>query len=139
MSTHIHTTQVSDDQAAAPVQRAYRLLYYGFTILPLVFGLDKFTHYLVDWNMYLSPALARFFPGDPDQLLKIIGLVEVALGVLVAVKPKAGGYGVAAFFLSAVANLLSIPAHYDTAIADFGLALAALALARLAETQERLS
>ena len=38
---------------------------------------------------------------------------------------------VAAWLCGIIANLLLIPAHYDIALRDFGLALGALALARL--------
>lgn len=46
--------------------------------------------------------------------------------------PRVGGYVVAAWLLTIVANLLIKAEYYDVALRDFGLALGALSLARLA-------
>ncbi len=43
-----------------------------------------------------------------------------------------GGYVVAAWLAGIIGNLLLIPGYYDVALRDFGLMVAALALARLA-------
>jgi len=50
----------------------------------------------------------------------------------VAVRPAIGGYVVAAWLLGIIVNLVSIGDYYDIALRDFGLLIAALALARLA-------
>jgi hypothetical protein len=50
----------------------------------------------------------------------------------VAVRPAIGAYVVAAWLLGIIVNLLSIGDYYDIALRDFGLLVAALALARLA-------
>ena len=44
-------------EAASPARQAYRILHLGFTVLPIVAGLDKFFNLLVDWNQYLSPLM----------------------------------------------------------------------------------
>jgi hypothetical protein len=62
----------------------------------------------------------------------VVGVVEIVAGVLVAVRPQLGGYVVAAWLAGIIMNLLLIPGFYDVALRDFGLLLAALALARLA-------
>ena len=62
----------------------------------------------------------------------IVGVVEIAAGILVAVRPMIGGYVVAAWLAGIIVNLLLIPGFYDVALRDFGLLLGALALARLA-------
>jgi hypothetical protein len=61
-----------------------------------------------------------------------VGVVEILAGLLVAVRPDVGGYVVAAWLAGIIGNLLLIPDFYDIALRDFGLLLAALALARLA-------
>jgi hypothetical protein len=43
-------------------------------------------------------------------------------------------YVVSAWLLLIIVNLLLIPGYFDVALRDFGLALGALALARLSET-----
>jgi hypothetical protein len=66
----------------------------------------------------------------------IVGTIEMAAAALVAVKPRFGGYVVAAWLWGIILNLLLIPAYYDIALRDFGLSLGALALGRLSEQFE---
>jgi len=47
-----------------PAYHAYQLLYLGFIVAPLVAGLDKFTHFLTDWDMYLAPVVAGLLRVD---------------------------------------------------------------------------
>jgi hypothetical protein len=62
----------------------------------------------------------------------IVGGIEIAAGVLVAVRPRIGGYVVAAWLAGIIVNLLLIGDYFDVALRDFGLLIGALALARLA-------
>jgi hypothetical protein len=52
--------------------------------------------------------------------------------VVVALRPRFGGWLVAAWLLGIIVNLLTIPGFYDVALRDFGLLVGAVALARLA-------
>ena len=63
----------------------------------------------------------------------LVGIVEMAAAVLVALRPRIGAYVVATWLLGIIVNLLLIPWYFDVALRDFGLALAALAFARLSE------
>jgi hypothetical protein len=101
-------------------------------VAPIVFGLDKFTDLLTDWSQYLAPTLDDLVPGTAHQAMLIVGVVEVAAGLLVAARPRIGGYVVAAWLSGIIINLLLIPDFYDIALRDVGLLLAALALARIA-------
>ena len=65
----------------------------------------------------------------------IVGVIEIAAGVLVAVAPRIGAYVVALWLAGIIVNLLTLPGFYDVALRDFGLLIGALALARLAEAQ----
>jgi hypothetical protein len=62
----------------------------------------------------------------------VIGVVEIVAGLLVAIRPQIGGYVVAAWLAGIIVNLLILPGYYDVVLRDFGLLVAALALARLA-------
>ncbi len=64
----------------------------------------------------------------------IVGVVEIAAGILVAVRPAVGGYVVAAWLFGIIVNLVSTGEYYDIALRDVGLLLAALSLARLASS-----
>ena len=118
----------SDRQAVAQ----FSLLRAAFTVAPIVFGLDKFFNLLTDWPGYLAPWIDSLVPGTAQQAMYVVGVVEIAAGILVAIRPLIGGYVVAAWLAGIIVNLLLIPGFYDVALRDFGLLLAALALARLA-------
>jgi hypothetical protein len=86
----------------------------------------------VNWSIYMAPWANDIIPGSADQFMYVVGIVEIAAGVLVALRPSIGGYVVAAWLAGIITNLLSIPGYYDIALRDFGLLLGALTLARLA-------
>lgn len=99
---------------------------------PILFGLDKFSHLLVNWDRYLAPRLDNLLPGTAHQAMYAVGAIEIVAGLVVALRPRLGGYLVAAWLAGIIVNLLLIPGFYDIALRDFGLLLAALTLARLA-------
>lgn len=115
-----------------PSYHAYRILQFGFVAAPLIAGIDKFFHALVNWDLYLAPQIARLSPVGGHGLMLGVGAVEIAAGVLVAVAPRLGGLVVAVWLWGIIGNLLLIPGYYDVALRDFGLSLGALALSRLA-------
>jgi hypothetical protein len=115
-----------------PAYQAFLVLRTAFVVAPILFGLDKFTNLLTDWTTYLAPAVDRLVPGAATSAMLAVGVVEIVAGLVVAVRPKVGGYLVAAWLAGVITNLLLLGDHYDVALRDFGLLLAALALARLA-------
>ena len=121
---------------ADPRYQAFMLLRVGFTIAPIVFGLDKFWNQLVHWPKYLAPWVNQLMPGTGQDFMYVVGVVEIVAGIVVALKPRYGAYLVAAWLAGIVVNLLSYPGWYDVALRDFGLMLAALTLARLASVYE---
>lgn len=123
-------------ETSDPALQAFRILHFGFVVLPTVAGLDKFFHMLVNWNVYLAPQIARLSPIPVRTLFMIAGVIEIAVGLLVALKPKIGGYVVGVWMLAIVAEL-AVAGYYDIALRDVGLALAAFALARLATAYDR--
>jgi hypothetical protein len=66
-----------------------------------------------------------------------VGVIEIIAGLGVFFKPRVFAYVVSAWLLLIVVNLLMIPGYYDVALRDFGLALGALALARLSVKFDR--
>jgi hypothetical protein len=115
-----------------PAYQAFWLLRIGFIVAPIVFGLDKFFDVLVNWERYLAPEINDLIPGNAHQAMLAIGVIEIVAGLVVAVRPRFGGYLVAAWLAGIIVNLLLIGDYYDVALRDFGLLLAALTLARLA-------
>jgi hypothetical protein len=115
-----------------PAYQAYLALRIGFVAAPILFGLDKFTNLLTDWTTYLAPGIDRLVPGSAAGAMLAVGVIEIVAGLVVAVRPKLGGYLVAAWLAGIITNLLLLGDHDDVALRDVGLLLAALALARLA-------
>jgi uncharacterized membrane protein YphA (DoxX/SURF4 family) len=118
-----------------PAYHAYLLLRVGFTLAPILFGLDKFFNWMVDWTNYLAPWVNDIVPGSGQDFMYFVGAVEIAAGILVALAPRIGAYVVAAWLAGIVVNLLTVdpPTYYDIALRDFALLLAALTLGRLAQ------
>ena len=115
-----------------PAYAAFLLLRIGFTVLPVVFGVDKFTNILAKWDVYLAPWIVGMSPISAHQVMLVVGVIEIAAGIAVAIKPRYAAYIVAAWLAGIVVNLLSYPGFYDVALRDVGLLLAALTLGGLA-------
>src|SRR5437763_11640439 len=88
------TTDVAAD-ISNPVFQAFWLLRIGFTVAPILFGLDKFLNWLVDWRIYLAPQFNDLIPGNAHQAMLAVGVIEIVAGVAVALKPRFGSYLVA--------------------------------------------
>jgi uncharacterized membrane protein YphA (DoxX/SURF4 family) len=129
------TTMTERGRHRNPAYQAYLLLRVGFTVAPILFGLDKFFNWAVDWTNYLAPWVNDIVPGSGQDFMYFVGAVEIAAGILVAVAPRLGAYVVAAWLAGIVVNLLTVdpPTYYDIALRDFALMLAALTLGRLAQ------
>lgn len=120
-----------------PRYQAFMLLRIGFTALPIVMGIDKFFNGLTQWTQYLADWINNIVPGTAEQLMYVVGGVEIAAGLLVALRPRIGAYVVAAWLAGIVINLVSYGEWYDIAVRDFGLMLGALTLGRLASVYDR--
>ena len=134
MSTVISTppTRLRAIAQADPADQAFVLLRTAFTLAPILVGLDKFFGVLTDWTRYLAPWIDDLVPGSATAAMHGVGVVEIAAGVLVAVRPRWGAYVVAAWLAGIIVNLVTYPGFYDVAVRDFGLLVSALALGRLA-------
>jgi uncharacterized membrane protein YphA (DoxX/SURF4 family) len=126
------TARSSDVGAAA--HQAFWLLRITFTIAPILFGVDKFTDWSVHWPDYLAGWVNDLVPGSGQELMYLVGGIEILAGLLVAFAPRIGAFVVAVWLFGIVINLLTYgaPQHYDIALRDFGLMLAALTFGRLA-------
>jgi hypothetical protein len=136
-ATRITSQATADADVSRPAYQAYQILRLGFTVAPIVAGLDKFLNLLVNWEQYLPPLANKLVGGHGHELMLVVGIIEIIAGLGVAFMPRVFAYVVSAWLLLIVANLLMIPGYYDVALRDFGLALAALALARLSREFDR--
>jgi uncharacterized membrane protein YphA (DoxX/SURF4 family) len=123
---------IADRVRTDPAYQAFLLLRILFTAAPILFGLDKFFDAMVDWEQYLAPWINDIVPGSASTATHLVGVVEIAAGLLVALKPRYGAYVVAAWLGGIIVNLLTLSGYYDVALRDFGLLVSAVALGRLA-------
>ena len=116
-----------------PAAQAFMLLRIGFTVAPILFGLDKFAEVMIsDWPKYLATEFNDIIPGSAQDAMYIVGGVEIAAGLVVLFSPRFGGLLVAGWLAGIIVSLLLVGGYGDIALRDFGLLLAALTLARLA-------
>jgi uncharacterized membrane protein YphA (DoxX/SURF4 family) len=127
-------TIVRDSRLKSPAYQGYMLLRTGFVVAPILFGLDKFFNFMVDWPTYLAPWIDDLIPGTAQQFMYAVGGIEILAGLLVAFSPRWGSLVVAGWLGGIIVNLLTFnpPRYYDIALRDFGLFLGALTLNRLA-------
>src|SRR3954447_9950425 len=129
--------QASERSWSDPRFQAFAILWLGFSLAPVLFGLDKFFDVLVDWPKYLAPWVNDIAPGSASDFMHFVGVVEIVAGLAVLLKPRFGAYLVAAWLGGIIVNLLLLGNYYDVALRDFGLFLGALTLARLAVVFDR--
>jgi hypothetical protein len=121
-----------------PAAQAFALLRVAFTVAPILFGLDKFAEVMIgDWTKYLAPEFNDLIPGSAQDAMYLVGGVEIAAGLVVALAPRFGGLLVAAWLGGIIVSLLLAGGYADIALRDFGLLVGALALARLASAYSR--
>jgi hypothetical protein len=116
-----------------PAYQAYQALHLGLTVAPILAGIDKFFHLLCNWDQYLAPWMANLSPIGGHNLMLVVGVVEIAAGILVAIKPRLGAPVVGAWLCLIILNLITMASYLDVALRDLGLALAAFALWRLSQ------
>ena len=117
------------ETSGGPALAAYRLLRVAFVVAPIVLGADKFFNYLTQWPKFLAPIVANRVP--PETFMRVVGVIEIAAGILVLLKPRIGAWVVAAWLFAIIVDLLMIPGYYDIVVRDVGLMLGAVALAKL--------
>src|ERR1700752_601654 len=137
INSSVDMSSVDTQSVSSPSYQAFQILRTGFTVAPIVAGLDKFLHLLVNWDQYLPAFVHNLTGGHGHQLMLAVGVIEIVAGLGVAFKPRLFAYVVSAWLLLIVVNLLMIPGYFDVALRDFGLSLGALALARLSSEFDR--
>ncbi len=129
-----------EDRLRDPAYQAFLILRTAFVAAPVLFGIDKYFNWMTYWPKYLWIGFPHWLGVSPQQFMDAVGAVEILAGVLVLVIPRLAPYVVAAWLGGIVTNLIvksiAVGGHtnvyWDIALRDFGLMLAALALARLA-------
>lgn len=132
------STGGATDRTTSHAYQAYQILHLAFIVAPIVAGLDKYLHFLrTDWHQYLAPRVSQILGRHDQHFMFVVGAIEILAGLLVAIKPRIGGYIVTVWLWGIVVNLLMIPGYYDVVLRDLCLSLGALALARLSHEFSR--
>ena len=136
-TTMDNAASITSTDASSPAYQAYQILHFGFTVAPILAGLDKFLHLLTNWDQYLAPSVNRMLGGNGHVFMQAVGGIEIVAGIGVFIKPKIFGYVVGLWLLGIIFNLLLIPGYFDIALRDLGLSLGAFALARLSVVYDK--
>jgi hypothetical protein len=119
-----------------PAFLAFQVLRFIFTVAPIVAGLDKFFHFLVNWDQYLAPQAQNVLGTSSHGFMLVVGVIEIIAGIGVALKPKFFGFVVSAWMLAIAANLVIGGRYLDVALRDLGLCFGAFALGCLGRQYE---
>jgi hypothetical protein len=124
------TTAAPQTTLVTESKRAYQILHLGYTVAPILFGLDKFFNVLTDWVEFLPTFVTDAVDGS--VVMGIVGVIEIVAGIGVWLRPKIFAPVVAAWLGLIIITLILAGGFWDIALRDFGLLLGALALWRLA-------
>lgn len=124
------TTTQTTAQQTSPSRTAYEILRLGFTVAPILFGLDKFFNLMTDWPEFLPEFVTSVASGT--VVMAIVGVVEIAAGIGVWLRPRIFAWVVAGWLAVIIITLAIAGGFWDIALRDFGLLLGAVALGQLA-------
>ena len=119
------------DTAIQQAHSAQKILKFTYGIVPIVAGLDKFTNLLTNWEDYLSEPVLSILPFSAGTFMVIVGIIEIAAGVLVLLRPRIGAYVVMAWLIAIALTLVLGGKYFDVAVRDLVMAVGAFVLAKL--------
>ena len=119
------------------LETPFRILHVTLGLTATLAGLDKFFNLLADWGSYVSPTAAALLPVSVQTFMGAVGLIEIAVGVaILGLAPRLGAYVASAWLLLVAANLV-LGGHFDVAVRDVVMSVAAFTLARGLEVLAR--
>lgn len=119
------------------LNHAWWTLRIGLGLVPIVGGLDKFFDLLTNWEMYLNPLVPRILHISGPSVMHIVGVVEIAAGILMLTRfTRYAAYIVMVWLWAIALNLITQGQFLDLAVRDILISLGAFALAKLTEVRE---
>lgn len=119
---------------------AWWALRIGLGLGPFLAGLDKFFNLLANWGMYLSPSMEKLLPVSGPTFMKIVGVIEMIVGLMILTRwTRIGAYVAMGWLVAIAINLVTTGMFFDLAVRDLEIAIGAYALARLTELRETAS
>jgi uncharacterized membrane protein YphA (DoxX/SURF4 family) len=117
-------------------RRILDILRFTLGATAFVAGADKFTDLLTDLEQYLAPLAVRNMPMDSRDFMRLVGVIEMAVGALIlSGRTRVGGYIASVWLLAISANLVATGEYFDIAARDVNMAAAAFALAELSRNR----
>ena len=109
----------------------------GLGLGPFLAGLDKFFNLLAQWDMYLSPAVTKLLPVSGTTFMRVVGVIEMIVGLAILTRwTRIGAYVAMVWLVLIAINLVTTGNFFDLAVRDLEIAIGAYALARLTEVRE---
>lgn|SRR5690554_4076241 len=106
-------------------------LWLTYAIVPLAAGADKFFNLLVDWPKYIAPAFEGLIPLSGETFMMVVGVIEIAVGVVALTRFRRLAAYVASVWLVLIAVNLLAAGYYDIAVRDLAMAVGAFTLGQL--------
>ena len=120
------------------VNSAQRLLRITFGLVPVAAGLDKFFNLLTVWTQYLDPRFAQLMPFSAQTFMHLVGVIEIAAGVIVLSRfTTVGAYIVSAWLALIAVTLVASGKYLDVAVRDLVMSIGAYTLASLSQASDR--
>ena len=113
--------------------KVFNILKLTYGLVPIIAGLDKFTNMLTSWVQYLHPGIAALLPFSGHTFMIIVGVIEIAAGLIVLFRPSVGSYIVMAWLALIALSLVASGKFLDVAVRDLVMAVGAFSLAQVAK------
>jgi len=100
-------------RVGSPAYQAYQILHVAFVVAPVVAGIDKFSHFLANWDAYLAPVVPRTVGITAHSFMLGVGLIEILAGIIVAFAPRIGAWIVGLWLCGIIVNLFLLGMYFD--------------------------
>lgn len=114
------------------ITTAWYILYFTYGLFPIIVGLDKRFNLITYWPKFLNSYITQLLHIELSTFMIGLAILEVAVGMLVLVKPLLGGYAMIALLVTVIIELISlgiyVPKGYAYIIPQYDTALRATAM-----------
>jgi hypothetical protein len=113
------------------------LLRFTIAAVLIAEGVDKFYNKLADWPVYTAPQILDLLPIAHSEFLGILGITEVAVGVILLFNAWFGGLLAAFLMFGIVTNLVLLGSFYNIALLNAIVGLACLSISQSAQYSKK--